>query len=98
MKQLAFWELDNIQPKKSRRNFLHSEELSWDFDLYQVQNPDKRKVRRNVQEFSEKQLTHKNEYNIINQYDERRNSKSPKPRRFADPNRVDYEYEMIYRR
>lgn len=35
MKQLAFWELDNIQPKKSRRNFLHREELSWDYDLYQ---------------------------------------------------------------
>lgn len=33
MKQLAFWELDNIQPKKSRRNFLHREELSWDMVL-----------------------------------------------------------------
>lgn len=35
-------------------------------------------------------MTRKDPYNIMNQCDERRNSKSPKPRRFADSNRVDY--------
>lgn len=36
MSQLTFWEMDTVQParKERRRNFLHTQELEWDTDLY----------------------------------------------------------------
>lgn len=43
-------------------------------------------------------MTRAARYNIMNQYDEKRNSKEPKPRSLADFDRVIENEEMIHRR